>query len=447
MNSVDKMCGFTLIEIILSISVVAIALTGLTGAISFVTKQNVQNEIQTTATELAQERMEQLIAEKAKIGLNSAALAVTASPSYVPISGFSGYEQQTEICYADIPPSDPTQCWAVGGETGVDTAPVSVILKYDGSTWASVATPTTDGLRTVDCVSPTDCWAVGEAGRIIRYNPGPNWSPYTTVGTNEIHEIRCVSTSDCWATGHNGTIAHWISGSWSLVCVSGQAGCQSNDVESLACTASNNCWAGANPRILRYDGTSWSTWGQPSPLNAYDGGAYCNNASDCWMAGWEGNIKHWNGTTDLWASIVTVGNLEMVTCTGSSDCWAVGGANTGPGKAYRYNGSTWTVLSPDPSPNQLKFVHCVAPDNCRAVGRLGTILRWNGTSWSAETSNTGKLLWGVYCWVDSSGATVTKTSPCNSGGTAGYKYVTVTVRNNGLSSPITSVVTTLMSDY
>ena len=107
MNRIDKMCGFTLIEIILAIAVVAISLTGLIGAISFVTKQNVQTEIQTTATELAQERMEQLVAEKIKNGLNSAALALTPSPSYVPISGFPGYEQMTEVCYANIPVGGP----------------------------------------------------------------------------------------------------------------------------------------------------------------------------------------------------------------------------------------------------------------------------------------------------------------------------------------------------
>jgi prepilin-type N-terminal cleavage/methylation domain-containing protein len=439
MNRIDKMCGFTLIEIILAIAVVAIALTGLIGAISFVTKQNVQTEIQTTATELAQERMEQLIAEKAKNGLNSSpALDVTASPSYVPISGFSGYEQQTEICYADIPSSDPTQCWAVG------EAP-STILKYDGSSWSSVSSPTSYGLTGVYCVSTNDCWAVGGtegvAAVTVHYN-GSAWSTVSSPVANELHTIDCLASNDCWSTGHAGTIFHWNGSTWTQV-----SSPLSNDIEALDCVASNDCWAGENPEILHYNGSSWSNWGIPPGTGNPQSGAYCNNASDCWMVGWFGGIKRWNGTT--WLNFVDdVGpNLEMVGCAASNDCWAVGGADAGPGKAARFNGSTWTVLSPDPSPNQLKFVDCEAPDNCRAVGRAGTILRWNGTSWSSETSGTTSILWAAYCWVGSSGATVTKTSPCNSGGTAGYKYVTVTVRQNGLSSPITSVVTTLMSDY
>jgi hypothetical protein len=114
-------------------------------------------------------------------------------------------------------------CWAVGTFGLVGTLFQDEALHWNGSTWqlAGLANPggTNPGanntLVAVNCLSATNCWAVGY------YNsPGPNlnqalhwngttWSQTTTpnpAGTgskaqNDLFGIRCSSASNCWAVG------------------------------------------------------------------------------------------------------------------------------------------------------------------------------------------------------------------------------------------------------
>ena len=101
----------------------------------------------------------------------------------------------------------------------------------------------------------------------------------------------------------------------------------------------------------------------------------------------------------------TASQLEAVSCTISSNCWAVGTyASNGAGlnQALHWNGTKWSVVS-TPSPggtgandvSALDSVRCTSSSNCWAVGLSGTIspivllneaLHWNGTSWSLVTT-------------------------------------------------------------
>lgn len=124
--------GFTLIEVVLTIVIVAIALLGLIGALSFSTGKSIHAEVHTTAAALAQERMEQLIAEKRANGFGSAVLAVTPAPGWVAVPGFAGYEQQTEICNAVVAAGSITKagpCTAAG-TTGYKY--MTVTVRYSG---------------------------------------------------------------------------------------------------------------------------------------------------------------------------------------------------------------------------------------------------------------------------------------------------------------------------
>jgi hypothetical protein len=98
----------------------------------------------------------------------------------------------------------------------------------------------------------------------------------------------------------------------------------------------------------------------------------------------------------------TSSKLEAVSCTTSSNCWAVGtyshnGADLN--QALRWNGTRWSQVTV-PSPggtasggsSKLFGVYCKSSTDCWAVGyyqnggpRLDEALLWNGTKWSAVT--------------------------------------------------------------
>jgi prepilin-type N-terminal cleavage/methylation domain-containing protein len=124
--------GFTLIEVVLTIVIVAVGLLGVIGALSFSTGKSINAEVHTTATALAQERMEQLIAEKRANGYGSAVLAVTPAPGWVAVPGFAGYERQTEICNAVAAAGSITKtapCTAAGT---ANYKYITVTVRYTG---------------------------------------------------------------------------------------------------------------------------------------------------------------------------------------------------------------------------------------------------------------------------------------------------------------------------
>ena len=98
--------GFTLIELIFTIILVAIGIVGLVSAMSFMTGRSINAEAITTATSLAQEGMEQLYAEKRANGYSAALLNIgTTAP---PLAGaYADYTRTVEICYVDANIQNP----------------------------------------------------------------------------------------------------------------------------------------------------------------------------------------------------------------------------------------------------------------------------------------------------------------------------------------------------
>ena len=124
-------------------------------------------------------------------------------------------------------------------------------------------------------------------------------------------------------------------------------------------------------------------------------------------------MEHWNGTA--WSIVASSRNasisanvLSGVSCTGTSDCWAVGFAETAPNNlpltlAEHWNGSAWSIVTtPNPGvPRYLTGVSCTTASDCWAVGYSPTLLEhWDGTAWSIFTPSDGLvagILTGVTC--------------------------------------------------
>jgi hypothetical protein len=146
-------------------------------------------------------------------------------------------------------------------------------------------------------------------------------------------------------------------------------------------------------------------------------GVTCVSSSSCWAVGdYEQSnaeldqVLHWNGSK--WSRVSTpnpggtaanaINTLFGVTCTSSSNCWAVGYYVSGAelNQTLHWNGSTWTnVTAPNPGGTSIGFfndlfgVACTSASNCWAVGEYGSFgasgetilnqaLHWNGTAWS-----------------------------------------------------------------
>lgn len=130
MRSVKGQRGFTLIEIIITIMVASIALFGLLGGISYVTSKSLNAEIMTTATELAQEKMEEKIAKKRASGY-AASPDLDIGTTTENLSGtYNNYTRSVEICNVNASFGSPS---CTGADNGSGYKRITVEVNYTGS--------------------------------------------------------------------------------------------------------------------------------------------------------------------------------------------------------------------------------------------------------------------------------------------------------------------------
>jgi hypothetical protein len=317
----------------------------------------------------------------------------------------------------------PSNCWAVGDRTKPGGPDLNQILHWNGKRWSKVPAPDPGGTLEADfnnlfelfCTSASNCWTVGDYGGeqglgsqeilslALRWN-GKRWAQVATpnpagTGKNDgtgLSSVRCSSASNCWAVGTYGTVGagetlrnlavHWNGKKWSKVSTPNPGGTAAgtiNTLDSLSCTSARNCWSAGfagiiNPSFslvneaMHWNGTKWSLAFTPDPdgistmdVNQLEG-ISCTTASNCWAVGQYGTINgstgsvhnqalHWNGkkwskapTPNPGGTAATDFNvLTGVHCTSSIHCWAVGSASTGTGpdfaQALRWNGSKWST--------------------------------------------------------------------------------------------------------
>jgi hypothetical protein len=329
-----------------------------------------------------------------------------------------------------------SDAWAVGdywsGKTG--TAPVTLILHWNGTRWSRVASPSPvsgDELSGVSATSSANAWAVGGSAGvplILHWN-GTRWSQVAspTAGTwpTTLVAVSATSASNAWAVGYwfdNGLdktfTVHWNGTKWSRVTSPNPGPSENSDVlNAVKATSGTNAWAvgetGAGSLILHWNGTSWSKVTTANYEDLYGvGGVSANNA---WtVSQWYKKsihsfrtlIVHWNGTS--WSKVATpsvtaaqYNVLTAVSAVSATNAWAVGAYGLA-GNCYdftdchtltlHWNGRTWSkVASPNPpsSNSQLYAVAVTSGSNAWAVGGYCNtttcatlMLHWNGTSWS-----------------------------------------------------------------
>ncbi len=151
----------------------------------------------------------------------------------------------------------PSEVWAVGVQADISLTLRTYVIKWNGSTWNPVTTPSTAGcvLTTVAIASPGNLWAAGACQAtnyqtlILHYN-GSTWSAVNTPnpgsGDNALGGLAVVSPSEAYAVGgySDGTITHtlalyWDGISWSQV-ASQDPGTTSNELLSATVSTDIN---------------------------------------------------------------------------------------------------------------------------------------------------------------------------------------------------------------
>lgn len=178
---------------------------------------------------------------------------------------------------------------------------------------------------------------------------------------------------------------------------------------SVSGTASEDVYVvgadpGDGPGVYHYDGSTWNK------LNTFAGGGlwWISDrlvGDSFFMVGDGGLALRYRPATGAFETLVTPGveTLFGVWGTSPSNVFAVGGDSNNPdasGVIWHFDGTTWTAqdtaaINPDGIPLLFK-VWGRSDNEIYAVGTRGTILRYDGTSWSQLASPTTRTLFTVH---------------------------------------------------
>jgi hypothetical protein len=250
--------------------------------------------------------------------------------------------------------------------------------------------------------------------------------------------VSCATAALCMAVGQVESTAgpsgeippvaqHWNGVEWTSAAPALYPGSKRDFLEAVNCATATNCVAlgyyeneggGSGHMTTQWNGTSWTNLAAmpiPSEGTSVEPRALdCPTTSECMVVGSYDHLgqpapmaERWTGSS--WqvlappAPTAERAILHSVSCTSSSACTAVGSYDTTPqvtkSLIERWNGSSWTIqTSPSPTAERVYFtsVACTTASWCMAVGASSTTGSgghalaevWNGSAWSIVATPT-----------------------------------------------------------
>ena len=271
--------------------------------------------------------------------------------------------------------------------------------------------PCHDGLNAVSFLNASEGWAVGNAGKILRFQGGV-WSVYPSPVTSYIKEVQVLAANNAWAVGED-PILHWDGNAWTDFPIS-IAGMKKIYLTSLYMLNANEGWAAgviytddsySNNLLLHWNGAQWqqvdlSVYSFVNPPDFTDSQIWASSANNVWITGNGGNtFLRWNGSawSDVSNSDYRIGRISGVS---ANNIWGTGDSKSGDNynaSIFHWNGTGWSVYSDLGSSLGLRSITMASSTLGWIMGYRyqdgsgnsgPVIFTWNGAAWT-ETSLPG----------------------------------------------------------
>ena len=296
------------------------------------------------------------------------------------------------------------------------------------SDWCNPRTQACEPLPTLRSVYLPDSntvWAVGDKGLILKLadatNAASTWQPMERLTTAQLNSVHGLGAGDIWAVGADSTVLGYNGTSWSAV-QTPEPGLELRAVYSALAgsTIRRRIVATSGARwFLNGTGTQWQKdttqlgnpalygltipvvvgafktwavglggalltedaggWAAESSMTTADLYAACTDTSAVWAVGRQGVIRRilllgsWMGT-----SSGTTQDLRSIHGSSGSNVWTVGDANT----VLRYNGTAWSANGCSFRPSNFLGVYVTSTSSVWVVGEQGSVCFWDGARWS-----------------------------------------------------------------
>lgn len=282
------------------------------------------------------------------------------------------------------------------------------IIHYNGVSWSEVQSPTKQHLNDIWGSDANNIYAVGEtiggsSGSIVLHYDGVSWSELSIGSDQTLYSVWGMNANDIYAGGWNGRMYHYDGVQWSLVSTG-----SNKHIYNIWGNAQDDVFAvGADGTIRHFNGTFWSgmtvpasaltfqlkdVWGT-SANNVYVVGGKYENSS------YHAIILHYDGVQ--WTEVLNNTGYQLSSLSGVASDFIFAtsdGATGGDPVILQFDGSSWLEKS-----NGLVTVPSLSggmtfsPSNTYLVGTLGTILHWDGATFSHLKQGSEKGLLGIWC--------------------------------------------------
>jgi hypothetical protein len=200
----------------------------------------------------------------------------------------------TEDAMEHVQAFSPTNAWAVGTGTSATTgAAVATAVNWNGTIWTPVATPvsTTNDLsiNAISGTSASDIWVVGQTATpgyhnrqftsvLMHYN-GSSWAQMTAPDQSGLLDVDAVSPDNAWAIAADGSVLTWNGQTWSVKTQLAQGN------TAIAALSATDVWVAGVVSLTHFNGTSWASTPIPAGVNALTGHAVLPTGQ-IWFSGY-----------------------------------------------------------------------------------------------------------------------------------------------------------------
>ena len=259
------------------------------------------------------------------------------------------------------------------------------------------------GIATATLRSVRGRLALGDSGVLLHYN-GVSWTPQCTGTTKPLYAITVSYLGGLFLAGRDGTILEFdtLNGWWSFQ-TSGTTSSLYGLARAPAAINGTLVAVGAGGTIVGYDGTKWTTETSGTTDSLFSVGKVPLLPAN-YAVGAGGTILHYDGLNWQAQSSGTTNDLHFVMVLDSTDIYAVGGNGT----MLHSNGATWSPIPVSGLTTTLRAADISVDATGTvitgffAVGDGGTILHsFDGMTWTAQSSGTTNDLFGLWVTSDS----------------------------------------------
>jgi hypothetical protein len=381
-------------------------------------------------------------AQTVGIGTTADLLAVEgSSPSDVYIAGYSGAFAHfdgtawTPINTASFPTNAIGGLLALAANDAYAFCAFGIIMHFDGATWSRMTTPTSQHLHAAWASGPSDIWVTGDSATVLHYD-GATWSsvanPLTSVQDviaiapfggdlyfglwnqdGGLHDVAVLSNGT-WTVPQstsfgNNLVPGLASDHATLVAVNGynpyvlapdRAGWVTMEQQAPAALSAaaadpvGHIWAAGNAgTLLQYSGTSWITLQATRTVT----GLWGSDARDVWIALGTQCMHYTGGGIFPNAATAPTCTTKPIQALWGTSAMNIFGAQRS-GSIVRYNGASWTESTVDPAMHDLNAIGGSSASDLYAVGAAGTVLHsTDGMTWTSPlASPPSEALYGVF---------------------------------------------------